>query len=136
MAQAAKAAVESALTLMITSGLGGDARSSCMVASVGTPSGDVGSAHAAPCRFQIGPIAPNLCRCAPPEAPHFAMLLTLFAVMVQRPGGALACFKKYKRRVVLRTLRGDVEAHALAFLGVGGLAAGGRRCGRVGRTIH
>ena len=46
MAQAENAAVESALTLMITSGLAGEARSSCVVTSVGTPSGDMGSAKA------------------------------------------------------------------------------------------
>ncbi len=44
MAHAEKAAVESAFTLMITSGLDGDPKSSATVASVGTPSGEVGSA--------------------------------------------------------------------------------------------
>jgi hypothetical protein len=45
MAHAEKAAVESALTFMMTSGLEGDPKSSATVASVGTPSGERGSAH-------------------------------------------------------------------------------------------
>lgn len=46
IAHAENAAVESALTLMMTSGLAGEPKSRATVASVGTPSGDVGSAHA------------------------------------------------------------------------------------------
>ena len=47
MAHAENAAVESALTFMMTSGLGGEPNSSATVASVGTPSGELGSALAA-----------------------------------------------------------------------------------------
>ena len=43
MAQAEKAAVLSALTLMMTSGLPGAAAPQCTVASAATPSGDAGS---------------------------------------------------------------------------------------------
>lgn len=45
MAHAENAAVESALTLMMTSGLGGEPKSSATVASVGTPSGELVSAR-------------------------------------------------------------------------------------------
>ena len=46
MAQAEKAAVLSALTLMMTSGLPGAAAPQCTVASAATPSGDAGSGTA------------------------------------------------------------------------------------------
>lgn len=45
MAQAENAAVLSALTLMMTSGLCGTAAPQCSVASAATPSGDAGSAQ-------------------------------------------------------------------------------------------
>lgn len=48
MAHAEKAAVLSALTLMITSGLSGGAAPQCTVASAATPSGDAGSAWIVP----------------------------------------------------------------------------------------
>lgn len=51
MAQAEKAAVLSALTLMMTSGLPGAAAPQCTVASAATPSGDAGSRAAREASF-------------------------------------------------------------------------------------
>jgi hypothetical protein len=48
MAHAEKAAVLSALMLMITSGLSGGAATQCTVASAATPSGDAESAYMVP----------------------------------------------------------------------------------------
>ena len=119
MAQAEKAAVLSALTLMMTSGLPGAAAPQCTVASAATPSGDAGSGAAQeaachcwnplgarrllyPCRRHQLPEA-DICgavclsggRTAPPE---------------QNCKGTAA-------KTVALTLAWDIEADRLALLG-------------------